>query len=393
MMLDLLGGFGEKGRTSLAVNSVNNRILLDVGIKVGAAGAEYYPALDGPVDDIDALLVSHAHEDHIGALSWLLSRGYAGPIFMTAETRAEAPATLAAYAEPDDFRRFPVPDHRIEIFEPGDTLRTGNLTVRTGRSGHVVGGVWFAVDDGKSRVVYTADVVPDSNVFVMDTIPHCDLLVFDASYGADPVPGAARAREISEWVARHPQGCLLPTPLSGRSLELIAALPGPFAIHAGMRSSLEAQIGATGAFLPDVSELLRSRLASAADWADADPLPPLPLLADDGMGEAGPSSRLLPRADQAGFAVLLTGHLPAGSPGDLLHRAGRADWVRMPTHPTLSGNIDIWEKAGRPDALGHSCPTDLLADLKNHIPSLRTQCRTGQRITVPQGSNNENPDL
>lgn len=386
MMLDLLGGFGEKGRTSLAVSSGNDRVLLDVGIKVGATGAEYYPALDGPVADIDAVFVSHAHEDHVGALSWLLSHGYAGPIFMTAETRDEAPATLAAYAEPQDLKRFPFPADRIEIFEPGDTLKSGNLAIQTGRSGHVVGGVWFCVDDGKSRVAYSADVVPDSHVFVMDTIPHCDLLVFDASYGADPVPGAARAREISEWVGRHPQGCLLPTPLSGRSLELIAALPGPFAIHAGMRSSLEAQIGATAALLPGVSECLRARLANAADWTDADPLPSLPLLADDGMGEAGPSSRLLPRADEAGFPVLLSGHLPAGSPGDRLHRAGRADWVRMPTHPTLSGNVEIWEKAGRPEALGHSCAADLLRDLKSHIPLLRTQCRTGQRITVPQES-------
>ncbi|MBZ9671520.1 MBL fold metallo-hydrolase [Mesorhizobium sp. ES1-3] len=386
MMLDLLGGFGEKGRTSLAVSSGDDRILLDVGIKVGAAGPEYYPALEGPVDDIDAVFVSHAHEDHIGALSWLLSRGYGGPIFMTAETRGETPATLAAYAEPADFRQFPLPEDRIELFEPGDTLTSGNLTVRTGRSGHVVGGVWFAVDDGTSRVAYSADVVPDSNVFVMDTIPHCDLLVFDASYGADPVSGAARAREISQWVARHPQGCLLPTPLSGRSLELVAALPGPFAIHAGMRSSLEAQIGATVSLLPGISEFLLARLRGAADWTDADPLPSLPLLADDGMGEAGPSSRLLPRADHAGFPVLLTGHLPAGSPGDLMHRAGRADWIRMPTHPTLSGNIGIWEKAGRPPALGHSCTPDLLGDLKNHIPSLLTQWRTGQRITVRQGS-------
>ncbi|RUZ73224.1 MBL fold metallo-hydrolase [Mesorhizobium sp. M7A.F.Ca.US.006.01.1.1] len=384
MMLDLLGGFGEKGRTSLAVNSGNDRILLDVGIKVGASGADYYPALDGSIADIDALFVSHAHEDHIGALSWLLSRGYAGPIFMTAETRDEAPATLAGYAEPEDFRRFPFPKDRVELFEPGDTLNSGNLTIRTGRSGHVVGGVWFAVGDGESRVAYSADVVPDSNVFVMDTIPHCDLLVLDASYGADPVPGTARAREISQWVARHSDGCLLPTPLSGRSLELIAALPGPFAIHAGMRSSLEAQIGATAALLPGVSALLRRRLQEAADWTDADPLPSMPLLADDGMGEAGPSSRLLPRADHSGFPVLLSGHLPSGSPGDLLHKAGRADWVRMPTHPTLSGNVDIWEKAGRPAALGHSCTPDLLGDLQTHIPSLRTQCRTGQRIVVSE---------
>ncbi len=386
MMLDLLGGFGEKGRTSLAVTSGDDRILLDVGIKVGASGAEYYPALDGSVDDIDAVFVSHAHEDHVGALSWLLSRGYAGPIFMTAETRDEAPATLAAYAEPDDFRRFPLPESRIEVFEPGDTLKSGNLAIRTGRSGHVVGGVWFAVDDRQSRVVYSADVVPDSNVFVMDTIPHCDLLVLDASSGADPVPGSARALQISEWVARHRRGCLLPTPLSGRSLELIAALPGPFAIHAGMRSSLEAQIAATASLLPGVPEQLQRRLQGATDWTDGDSLPALPLLADDGMGEAGPSSSLLPRAAECSYPVLLTGHLPSGSPGDLLHKAGKADWVRMPTHPTLSGNVGIWEKAGQPAALGHSCRPDLLGDLKARIPSLHAQYRTGQRVTVPQGT-------
>jgi phosphoribosyl 1,2-cyclic phosphodiesterase len=387
MMLDLLGGFGEKGRTSVAVNSGGDRILLDAGIKVGASGPAYYPALEGSAADIDALFISHAHEDHVGALSWLLSRGYAGPIFMTAETRDEAPATLAAYADGGDLSRFPFPEDRVELFEPGDMLKSGNLTISTGRSGHVVGGVWFAVDDGDSRVAYSADVVPDSNVFVMDRIPDCDLLILDASYGADPIAGAARARQISKWVARHPQGCLLPTPLSGRSLELIAALPGPFAIHASMRSSLEAQIDASASLLPGVPGILRHRLAEAHDWTDADPLPALPLLADDGMGEAGPSSRLLPRAGEAGYPVLLTGHLPAGSPGDLLHAAGRADWVRMPTHPTLSGNVGIWEKAGRPVALGHSCATGLLDELKSHIPSLLTNYRTGQRIAVPQGSN------
>ncbi|TIM15527.1 MAG: MBL fold metallo-hydrolase, partial [Mesorhizobium sp.] len=41
-------------------------------------------------------------------------------------------------------------------------------------------------------------------------------------------------------------------------------------------------------------------------------------------------------------------------------------------------------KAGRPAALGHSCTPDLLGDLQTHIPSLRTQCRTGQRIVVSE---------
>ena len=64
MQVDLLGGFDEKGRTCIGVRRPSGRVLFDLGIKVGAAGAEYYPALDGPADGIEAVLVSHAHEDH-----------------------------------------------------------------------------------------------------------------------------------------------------------------------------------------------------------------------------------------------------------------------------------------------------------------------------------------
>ncbi len=382
MRIDLCGGFGEKGRTSVAISGSGQRILLDAGIKVGASGPEYYPVLAGGIDDIDAVLISHAHEDHVGALSWLLSQGFRGRILMTSETLDEAPATLRAYADPDDFRRFPLLKDRIELFEPGDSLTIGGLSIATGRSGHVVGGVWFTVDDGSRKIVYSADVVPDSSVFVMDAMPPCDLLVFDASYGADPVSGAARAQAIAEWVAARPGGCLLPTPLSGRSLELMAILTGPVAIHASMRVSLAAQIEARAALHPAMVPQLRRRLTDAADWHDGDPLPPCPLLADDGMGKAGPSATLLPLADVSDYPILLTGHLPAGSPGEALQAAGRAGWIRMPTHPTLSGNLAIWEGAGRPVALGHSCLPAALQELAPHMPSLRADLRTGDSFTL-----------
>ena len=384
MKVELLGGFGEKGRTSLAVNGGGRRLLLDAGIKVGARGDEYYPALNGNTEGIDALLISHAHEDHIGALCWLLARGYRGPIFMTAETRDEAPATLAGYADQSDFERHPLPEERIEVFEPGDLLDFGGLKIRTGCSGHVVGGVWFAVIEHSRSIVYSADIVPDSRVFRMDPIPECDLLVLDASYGADPVSGSERGEAIAEWVAAHRLGCLLPTPLSGRSLELIAVLPRPFAIHAGMRDALESQIDAQGVLVPGVADLLRQRLREAADWREAEPLPSCPLLADDGMGSAGPSSWLIPRAREANYPILLTGHLPSGSPGEASFRDGGAEWIRMPTHPTLAGNVGVWEKAGRPVALGHSCSAADLEALQIHIPSLRVDCRTGQSLELDE---------
>ena len=37
MRLDLYGGFGEKGRTCLGVESGGYRLLLDAGVKISAA--------------------------------------------------------------------------------------------------------------------------------------------------------------------------------------------------------------------------------------------------------------------------------------------------------------------------------------------------------------------
>src|SRR5690606_25069743 len=231
------------------------------------------------------------HEDHVGALNWLLSEGFRGRILMTAETRDEAPATLAAYGEQALVEAYPVPADRIELFRPGDVLDVAGFRIATGRSGHVVGGVWFALEDDATRVVYCADVVPDSAVFVMDRMPECDLLLLDASYGADPVSGSERAERIAAWIAERAGGCLLPTPLSGRSLELVAAVSGRFAIHASMREHLLAQTEARDALKPEIAELLRARIDAALNWTDGEPLPDCPLLADDGMGKAGPSSR------------------------------------------------------------------------------------------------------
>ena len=47
MRLVLHGGFGEKGRTCLGVESAGYRLLLDAGVKTSARGsADYYPAID-----------------------------------------------------------------------------------------------------------------------------------------------------------------------------------------------------------------------------------------------------------------------------------------------------------------------------------------------------------
>ncbi len=384
MKINLYGGFGEKGRLGVGIATQQTRLLFDIGIKVGATGRDYYPLIEA--DDIaalDAVLLSHAHEDHVGGLLWLNAQNFKGRILMTAETLAEAAQTLQNYAEHQNGDVFP--QDRVELFQPGDVLTIGDIEITTGRSGHVAGGVWFCAALEGRRVLYSGDVVPDSPVLEMDVFPQCDLLLLDASYGADPVSGTMRAQQIRDWVLEHRNGCLLPTPLSGRSLELMAlmaSVPGGFAIHADMRAALAEQIAVSGALHEGAADRLKQALHAAQDWREDQALPRCPLMTFDAMGRAGPSAYAMNRAVKTGWPVLLTGHVPEETPAFEMLRDELADWIRLPTHPTLSGMVELWEQAGKPVVYGHSCSAQLLAELKDHIPAVQQDAKSGDVIQL-----------
>lgn len=383
MRLVLHGGFGEKGRTCLGVESQRYRVLLDAGVKTSArGGGDYYPAIAADaLGATNAIIATHAHEDHVAALGWCIANGFDGRILMTSETRREAAICLADYATPEHAAL--VRDAAIERLPIGDdVLQLGPLHVSTGRSGHVAGGVWCRIDDGRTTLVYCSDVAPGSPVFAMDPIPPSQAIVIDASYGDDNAMAVERSKRIVEWIAARPQGCVLPTPLYGRSAELLAIVAGPLALAPGMRDALRTQIGGGDWLVDGIAERLAERLGAAADWREGDALPRAALLCHDGMGISGPSRGLLAEARARRHPTLFTGHLPAGSPGERMLAEQRAQWIRLPTHPTLPENIALTADCKATIALGHSCDLATLARLARQLPQLRADLATGDCIDL-----------
>lgn len=88
----VLGGGCEVGRSAFYLQTSESRILFDCGINpaVPFGDPREFPYLDAPefkIEDVDAVVLSHAHMDHCGLLPYLYKIGYKGPVYCTEPTR------------------------------------------------------------------------------------------------------------------------------------------------------------------------------------------------------------------------------------------------------------------------------------------------------------------
>ena len=85
--LTFLGGFGHVGRSCLMVETSHSKIMLDCGVDVCSDSVPYVNAPDFDLEKLDAIVLSHAHIDHMGFIPYLYENGYKGPLYCTPPTR------------------------------------------------------------------------------------------------------------------------------------------------------------------------------------------------------------------------------------------------------------------------------------------------------------------
>ncbi len=90
--ITMLGAGNQIGRSAIYLQTTESRILFDCGIdpSVEFGSPEEFPYLDSPdfkLEDVDAIIISHAHLDHSGLLPYLYKIGYRGPVYCTEPTR------------------------------------------------------------------------------------------------------------------------------------------------------------------------------------------------------------------------------------------------------------------------------------------------------------------
>ncbi|MEK6842175.1 MAG: beta-CASP ribonuclease aCPSF1, partial [Nanoarchaeota archaeon] len=200
--LTFLGSARQVGRSCLLLQTPNSKVLLDCGIDVSAQGEDRFPYFNIPefdLNQLDAIILSHAHIDHSGFVPYLYKMGYRGPIYMTAPTRDIA-ALLAldfigvAYkqAEKPLFSSSDISDmvkHSICLNYNEVTDVTSDIRLTFYNAGHVLGSamVHLNIGNGMHNLLYTGDYKYGRTRLLDPAItnfPRLESVITESTYGA-----------------------------------------------------------------------------------------------------------------------------------------------------------------------------------------------------------------
>ena len=320
--LNAVSGLGPKEPAAFVVEAGGRRLLLDCG-----EGPEpgRLPDVDR-IGRIDAVVLSHGHNDHAGALR-LLDRMGQPQLFATAPVLSRLKGVTG--------RAIPIRG-RCEI---------AGIAVETGPDGHAPGGVWMrlAVGDG---LLYMGDYSFESRLYVFDAPPPTPTMIFDNSYGDAEEAIELQQQRILEILAKGP--ALLPVPPDGRGPELAMVL-----LDAGFDVAIDEQVRSVAVMLTQAArESARpesiprlERLIREARKLDAEAEPQGVMVSHGGSGDAGVAGALIKRwQDKPDPIILFTGHVASGTTGRRLVESGRALFARWNVHPRVSDNLALIDR-------------------------------------------------
>ncbi len=170
--LVLLGGFNEIGRSCILVTTNESNVLLDCGINSFSNDlTTFSPRFDVTglnIDDIDCVLLSHAHLDHSGFLPILFKHGYKGPIYCTEPTIPLTYLLLKSNLVQKEELGFMYPtsseiedviSHMIPLPYAVVTDITPDIRLTLANAGHILGSsiTHLHFGNGDHNLVYTGD--------------------------------------------------------------------------------------------------------------------------------------------------------------------------------------------------------------------------------------------
>ncbi len=252
------GAAGQVTGSMHLIEAAGARVLLDAGLFQGHRAEAAALNANLPFDPrrIDAIVVSHAHIDHIGRLPLLVRNGYHGPIYATPATRDLCAVMLpdAAKIQEKDAeflaRRGKKGPESEPLYTLGDAIAVQdliqalpykrihylrkNLAFEYTDAGHILGSasVDLRLTEGVNhRLVFSGDIGRFGQPIIRDPDPPTgpvDTLIVESTYGDrdhEPVlDSALRLADIVRRVAGRGGRVMIPAFALGRVQEMVYAL-------------------------------------------------------------------------------------------------------------------------------------------------------------------------
>ena len=87
MEIKVLGAAKEVTGSCYSISVLNEKILVDCGMFQGEEEEQNQGNFAFKASEVDYLLVTHAHLDHVGRIPKLVKEGFSGKIYATAATK------------------------------------------------------------------------------------------------------------------------------------------------------------------------------------------------------------------------------------------------------------------------------------------------------------------
>ncbi len=227
------GGVGTVTGANFMFETGDKKILIDCGLLQSKDGYKENAKFDYNPADVDILIVTHAHSDHIGKIPKLVKDGFRGVIYSTQATRdltepmladavkiltqearemkvdplystADTALALSLWKTVDYYKKFNIDDISVEFLDAGHILGSAMVEMTRGAG------------DSKKKLVFTGDLGNTPAPLLRDTdiLKDVDYLLMESVYGdRDHEERNERTHKLAEaiaWAARTGGTLLIP---------------------------------------------------------------------------------------------------------------------------------------------------------------------------------------
>ena len=241
-----LGGFAEVGRSCMLLETRESKIILDCGLNLSAKDSlGALPRFDITgigMEEVDAVVLSHAHLDHTGFLPALFKYGYRGPVYCTEPTLLlmsilqrdylKYSGSDALYSEQDIDRAV---THTITLMLGIVTDISPDIKLVLSNSGHIIGStsIHLHIGNGEHNLVYTSDMKFGKMQTLENaswSFPRVETMIIESTYGGKEDIMCPREQSEANLVSAVERTLtagghvLMPVPAVGISQEMILLL-------------------------------------------------------------------------------------------------------------------------------------------------------------------------